>query len=373
MPSLNAEKMRVAMLAPGELFGGAERQILLLLSYLVGRRVECYLLCFHDGELAVRARALGVPTEVLAVSRPLSLANARHIAAFIEERQIRVLHVHGYKAAAHALLARTHARFRMVRTEHGGVEAHASVLRNFKPRLYRIVENFATRRLAGHIVYVTRELALRCAHEHDGMRSSVIVNGIEPLAEEARRAPAELLQSGTWNAVVVGRLEPVKGVEFAIRAMAVAGVPANVRLWVIGDGPLRSELETQAASLVPDRVRFTGFRHDAVSFIANADVLLMPSLHEGLPYTLLEAISANVPVIASRVGGLAEILKDQHSALLISAADADALGAAIAKLAATPEAGRTLAATAFRELAPLYTAEKMGGEYLALYESLARA
>jgi glycosyltransferase involved in cell wall biosynthesis len=372
---VNAEKMRVAMLAPGELFGGAERQILLLLSYLVSRRVRCYLICFHDGELAARARALGVTTEVLAASPPLSLANARRIAALIEEWKILVLHVHGYKAAAHALLARMRTRFRVVRTEHGGVEAqHANVLRNIKPRLYRFIENFATRRLDGHVVYVTQELSRRCADEHRGVDSSVIVNGIAPLAEEARKPPAELAQShDRWNAVVVGRLEPVKGVEFAIRAIAVAGVPANVRLWVVGDGPLRAELETLSASVAPGKVQFTGFRQDAVSFIANADVLLMPSLHEGLPYTLLEAISAHVPVIASRVGGLAEILEDQRTALLAPVADVDALAVAITKLAATPEAGRTLADNAARDLAPLYTAEKMGDAYLELYESVAAA
>jgi glycosyltransferase involved in cell wall biosynthesis len=359
------------MLAPGEIFGGAERQILLLLSHLAGGGHSAYLLCFHDRELAARARALGIPTLVLAARPALSLRNARLIGALLAREQIPVLHVHGYKAAAHALLARRHAAFSVVRTEHGGMEAqNANPLRNLKPRLFRAVENLATRLLRGHVVYVTRDLARQAAQQHAGVASSVIVNGVEPIGVHA--PPPELARgAGHWNAVVVGRLEPVKGIEFAIRALANACVPQRVRLWIVGDGPLRAELESLARSLLPEgRVHFAGFRRDAVSFIANADALLMPSLHEGLPYTLLEAIGAGVPVVASDVGGLAEVLVNERSALLVPVGDVAKLATAIARLATDQGLARALASHATETVGREHTAQKMGDAYLELYRSL---
>jgi glycosyltransferase involved in cell wall biosynthesis len=359
------------MLAPGEIFGGAERQILLLLSHLASHGHHAYLLCFHDRELAARARALGIPTLVLAARPALSLRNARLIGALLARERIPVLHVHGYKAAAHALLARRHAAFGVVRTEHGGMEAqHANPLRNLKPRLFRAVENFATRLLRGHVVYVTRDLARQAARQHAGVASSVIVNGVEPIGAHA--PPPELARgAGHWDAVVVGRLEPVKGIEFAIRALADARVPRRVRLWIVGDGPLRAELESLARSLLPvERVLFAGFRRDALSFIANADALIMPSLHEGLPYTLLEAIGAGVPVVASNVGGLAEVLVNDRSALLVPVGDVAMLAAAIARLATDDGLARALASHATETVGRAHTAQKMGDAYLELYGSL---
>jgi len=139
-------RVRVAMIAPGEVFGGAERQLLYLMDHLRRDRHRCVLICFHDSEMARRTRELGIPVLVLKARPLVSWSNARQIAALLRSEQIHVVHVHGYKAAAHALLARLLVSFRVMKTEHGKLEisAHGSIA-DLKPRMFRAIENAASR------------------------------------------------------------------------------------------------------------------------------------------------------------------------------------------------------------------------------------
>jgi glycosyltransferase involved in cell wall biosynthesis len=120
-------------------------------------------------------------------------------------------------------------------------------------------------------------------------------------------------------------------------------------------------------------VHFHGFRRDAHNFIAHCDALLMPSLHEGLPYTLLEAMALGTPVIASRVGGLAETIQDGATGLLVPPGSATGLAEAIGKLIADPALRARLGDAARRLQRASYSLEAMASSYLDVYrEVLAR-
>ena len=93
----------------------------------------------------------------------------------------------------------------------------------------------------------------------------------------------------------------------------------------------------------------------------------MPSLHEGLPYTLLEAMSLGVPAIASRVGGLAEVLRDGETGLLVEVGDVDGIASALSHLAGDAAFARRLGEAAAREQREKYTLERMVSEYLEVY------
>jgi glycosyltransferase involved in cell wall biosynthesis len=264
-------------------------------------------------------------------------------------------------------------RFALVKTEHGRMESgRGSVSERIVAGSYRKLENMLSRRSDATIVYVTRELQQFYAREHAGMKARVIYNGIATHGREASSRPAELTRE-RFNVVVLGRLEHVKGVEHAIRAMA-GDVPKSVTLHVVGDGPLQESLRALADQLgVTRAIVFHGFRADGARFAAHADLLLMPSLHEGLPYTLLEAIDAGTPVAASAVGGLAEVLEHERTALLFAPGDAAAVAAAISRMHDDEKLRRALAAQASATLLPRFSAEAMGDAYLALYREVARA
>ena len=359
---------RIAMLAAGEIFGGAERQILLLLEFLRDQAVFCQLYVFEDRELARRSRLLGIPTHVLRGRSGFDIRMARELAARLAQARVDVVHIHSYKPAAMALVARRTHAFTAVKTEHGGSELQGAPTHvQLKLRAYRWIENFSIRRLHAAVVYVTDDLRLQSQREHAMLEVSVIENGIDTNGVKAGARPAEL-RADRFNLVIAGRLERVKGIDWAIRAMSLQQMPPTAHLHIVGDGPLRESLEQLVADDgVADRVSFYGFRTDAMTFIAHADAVLMPSLHEGLPYTLLESMAAGVPVLASAVGGLKENLRDRETALLFPPQDMQAIARSVAAVYADPTLRRGLASNAREWLLTRFSSQAMGAAYLRVY------
>lgn len=361
-----ASAPRVAIVAAGEIFGGAERQILTLMRALQVRGCTIKLLVFHDGELARRARAAGVATQVLGARGLLDLASLRTLDSTLVEFEADVVHLHGYRAAVYcSLLGRRN--FGAIKTEHGSLEVpSARPLEKLKLAIYRRLETWAGRRLRARVVYVTEDL--QRANLSADPHASVIHNGIESLDPQKTRRPPEY-QAAYVNIAIVGRLETIKGIEYALRAMTAARMPKPVRLHIIGTGPLLAELQALARSLgIQDRVGFLGFRDNVYDYIAHANALLMPSLHEGLPYTVLEAMVLGTPILAARVGGLAEVLVDGKTALLFRPTSESALAEAVAKLCEDTSLPVTLAANALDDARQRFSAEVMADRYLDLFQ-----
>ncbi len=365
---LNAASSRlsVLMLSPGELFGGVETMVLGLCSRLPDAGVNVLPVLFHNHELAARLRRAGIEPVILRARHRYDPGAARALARLVERHGIRVVHTHGYRAIVTAA-AGPRLGAHVVKTEHGLPESGGQLLGRAKSRFNHALDAWATKRMRASVCYVTADIMQRYDGAHAGLDRRVIHNGIDPLAREGRPRPAAL-EPGFFHAGIVGRVSQVKGIPFALRAMASAAVPGNVRLNIIGSGSLEAQLRKEVSSLgLGDRVRFHGFQRDVVDWLAQLDVLLMPSLHEGLPYTLLEAMSLGVPVVASRVGGLAEVLRDGETGLLVDVGDADGLAGALGRLANDPVVARGLGEAAAREQRGGYTLAGMVGEYVEVY------
>ncbi len=361
---------RLALCTVGELFGGVERQVLDLCDYARGRAGEApLLLLFHDRELASQARARGHAPVILRGRHRYDPAMAARVAERLRGARVDVVHAHGYKAMIACALARRRWPAAIVKTEHGRLEpAAGDPLMWVKMRCNRALDTAATRRAAA-VCYVTDDVRRHFDRAHAGLRRVTIPNGIVPREKEAAPRPAEL-EHGALHLGIVGRLTPVKGIDVALRALAGLADCATARLTVLGEGPLEEPLRRQAAALgVADRVRFLGFRADVNDFIAHFDALLMPSRHEGLPYVLLEAMACGTPVLASRVGGLAEVLRDGETGALFPAGDAAALGRLIGRLAAEPAWGAALGGAARADQRARFTLERMGAAYWEVYAS----
>jgi glycosyltransferase involved in cell wall biosynthesis len=125
-------------------------------------------------------------------------------------------------------------------------------------------------------------------------------------------------------------LSPEKGVEFFVEATnEIAKVMPNARFWIVGDGPLRGELERRAG----DAVHFLGARDDVPELLHAMDVFVMPSLEEAFGIAVVEAMACGLPVVATNVGGLPEVVADKNTGLLVPPRDAGALASAVVKLA----------------------------------------
>jgi glycosyltransferase involved in cell wall biosynthesis len=141
--------------------------------------------------------------------------------------------------------------------------------------------------------------------------------------------------------VFVGRLDAVKGVPLLLEAFAKARTRhPRARLTIAGDGPARAALETRAAALgVGEAVQFAGYLDEAAvaDLLANADMLALPSFAEGLPVVLMEAMASRIPVLATQVAGVPELVEDGVSGFIVPAGDVETLGARLEVLLSDPD------------------------------------
>jgi L-malate glycosyltransferase len=365
---------RVAVCSVGELYGGVERHILGLLQGLRARGVSTRLIVFHDGELAAQARRQGDHPFVLPGSNIAFLSACRRLAAALAESAITVVHAHGYKATVACAMARRWHACALVKTEHGLPEPMAGrPVAQLRDRIYHVLDAAATRRSVAAVCCVTEQLRARARNRYPGSRIAWVPNGIADLDSAAFARPPEY-RSDRFNVAVVGRIDTVKGHHVALNALATAAAPVDAHLQIIGTGPAESDLRALARELgVSERVHFLGFRRNVFDYVAHCDALLMPSLHEGLPFVLLEAMGLGVAIVASRVGGLAEVMRDGECGVLVPPGDAPAIARALAALRGDSSLRRRLGLEARARQRAQYSVRQMTERYLEVYESVGPA
>jgi glycosyltransferase involved in cell wall biosynthesis len=171
---------------------------------------------------------------------------------------------------------------------------------------------------------------------------------------------------------IVGRLFPIKNHRLFLEAAAlVVQQEPSVRFVIIGDGVLRPELEQQAQVLgIPERVIFTGWRRDLAPIYADLDVLAVTSKNEGTPVSAIEAMAAGCPVVATRVGGLPDLICDGETGCLVPPGDARALATAILRLLRDHQTARRLGQTAQTIARERYAVPRLIGDLERLYLDL---
>jgi glycosyltransferase involved in cell wall biosynthesis len=292
-----------------------------------------------------------------------------------------IVHTHAAKAGALGRLAAWLSRAPVtVHTFHG------HVLRGyFSPPLtaaFRAVERALARR-------TTRIVALSPAQRADLLamgigrpgRVDVVPLGLEldPLLEaQARRGALRRHLGLPPEAKLVGsvaRLVPIKdhATLFAAAARVIQADPA-VHLVVAGDGPLRAHLEALAArGGLAGRTHFLGWWEDLPALYADLDVVALSSRNEGTPVCLLEAMAAGLSVVATRVGGVRDVVRHGETGLLVPAGDPAALAAALASLLADPERRSTLGLAGRRAAYPTYDVKALVARVEAMYRELMAA
>jgi glycosyltransferase involved in cell wall biosynthesis len=185
-------------------------------------------------------------------------------------------------------------------------------------------------------VAVSRSILARVRDHPHAQRLRMIYNGIEVSRFGAVNGHSPLRARDDFTVGFAGRLIPGKGCDHLIRAIARLAEAHPVKAAVAGEGPERTRLESLARDLgVEENVRFLGLTHDLPSFWADADVAVVPSAEftEACPMAPLEAMAAGRPVVATRNGGLGELVIDGETGLLVAPGDADALASALARYA----------------------------------------
>lgn len=173
-----------------------------------------------------------------------------------------------------------------------------------------------------------------------------------------------------FTMVFVGRVAAIKDLGTMIRAVAIAAEKVlGLELWIVGDGPVRAELEALARELgVSKRVRFWGQRMDTAQFFSAADVFVMSSVSEGLPMSLLQAMSLGKPSIVTDVGGMAEVVRLSGGGLLTPVGDAGKYAQAIVRMAYDSGLREELGGFSRRSYQDEFTLAKMEMRYMEIYK-----
>src|SRR5215470_1896315 len=207
---------------------------------------------------------------------------------------------------------------------------------------------------------------------------SVIPLGFDlgPFLDSAQHQGALFRELGLTNGArlvgIVGRIFPIKNHHLFLEAAArVAAEEAYARFLVVGDGVLRQEIEARARSLgLADRVTFTGWRRDLPRVYPDLDVLVVSSRNEGTPVSAIEAMASGCPVVATRVGGLPDLIEDGKTGSLVPSEDAEALAGAILRVLRDREAARAMAEAAREWVSQRFRARRLIGDMEQLYGEL---
>lgn len=270
----------------------------------------------------------------------------------VRARRIDVLHAHENRSHVMAWLAGGLTGRPVVGTLHGYVPSSPKMV-----RMNALNRAFLRSGKLSALTVPTRRLA----DEIGG--ATVMPNALPAALAEAPLAAVTPEDPPAFG--VVGRLNPEKGIVHFLDA--VGELPATWRFLVVGDGALRTELSAHPAAA---RVEWLGFRADAPVLMRELRALVIPSLTEGVPLTLLEAMAQGVPVIASAVGGIPEVLTDGRDALLVPPADTGALAAAMRRVASEPGEARARAEAARERFLSSYTTARVADELDGLYRRL---
>jgi glycosyltransferase involved in cell wall biosynthesis len=361
--------VRIAICSAGELYGGVEQFIYLYAQHLRALdHAEAIVILFHDGQLSNRLRGAGIETHVVSYRLKYDPRAVRDVARILSCRHIDVVHTHGYRANVICAVAAASVGIPVVKTEHGKLEVALSPrLGSAKMYLNMLIDQVITLAFVGRVVYVTFDLSAKFRAIHRFKSTSVIHNGIGPIPS-CSTDPPEPFDKRDFNIGIVGRVSRIKGHMFLLSAVERLSDIQNLRLHIIGRGPLESKLKKDCISRgIESRVKFWGFREDIHHLMRNLDVLVMPSLYEALPYTLLEAMYLRVPIIGSGVGGLREILSDGENAVLVPPGDVEKLAAAIRLMHDDPGQRNRTTERAFSDVTSRFIIRDMARRYIEVY------
>jgi glycosyltransferase involved in cell wall biosynthesis len=345
--------------------GGSEKLALDIASHLDPRRFE-FTMCAMDldGDLGGELDHRNIPHHVMH-RQGFELPIFRRLHQYIRANRFDVVHTHHFTQLFYAALPARLAGARIVHTEHEFFSyTESGIPRTLIRPLSRLCESMT---VVGPEVaeYFVKTIGIPAA------RVTIVPNGVDVKSfdYDAGAARHELgLDRGEFIVGTIGRLEPEKDqiTLLDVFRQFSAGHP-QTRLMIAGDGSLAGELRAYADRIgVADRTLFLGYRRDVSKLLAAMDAFILPSIREGLPISLIEAMAARRAVVASDVGGVSDLVRDGEHGFVVAARDTAGFVAALQRLKACPElrkrfghAGRSTVEASFSLSAMLRAYEEL--------------
>lgn len=352
-------------------FGGAEVRALTQAAALQTVTAGCAVATLRGSPLHEQLQRRNLPHEVINSGRasPQLLLTLRGI---MRRGNYGIIDAHNVQSILWGHLAAALAGGRgCVATIHSDYGAEYPGLKGKFYEAVLRVDQFVARQY----INVTEVLQAKAERQGLGPRSTLIHNAVVvPPSPDFSKDPALLASFGftpdDFVVAIVARLKPVKGHTTLIDAFTRLSDLPHAKLLVVGDGPLRPELEAQVQRCgLAGRVHFTGFREDIPHILPSVDCVAMASLSEALPYAVLEACSYARPLVATAVGGLVTLLKDGETALLVPSQNPDAMAEAIRRLVENPAEARRIGLAGYEMVKRSFSVESMIEKILRVYDA----
>lgn len=363
--------MKILYLITKGSWGGAQRYVFDLATSLPTAEYKVSVAVGEGEELKIRLQNSGIRVIALpGFRRDIALLNDLktlwRLVRLLRQERLSVVHLNSSKAGGIGALAARLARIpRIIFTVHGF--ASNEDLSFFQKIAIRVAEFFTI--LLSHTTICVSHADAASAARLPFCRDKIkyIPLGIVPISFLSKEAARKALGISDDKPIIgtIAELTKNKGLSYAIEAMR--SLP-NLRYLIIGDGEERCALaEAVRAANLQDRVFFVGHLPDAARLLNAFTVFLLPSLKEGLPYVLLEAGLAGLPVVASRVGGIPDLIKDGETGLLVSPKNPTQIAERTRDLFADTRKQTFLAARLTKEVTECHTLVKMCAETFVLY------
>ena len=370
--TVDAPALSIAGVDPELGFAGGETQVLGLTIALAGAGHRAELICDPAGRLWERAIAAGIRCHPLRIRNAIDLSAGIRLRAILKRERYDVVHFHTSRAHSMAPFARGFARALVV-------------TRRMDYRPNRVFAPYLYNRAVDGVVAISGGVADSLAAAGvDRQRVTVVPSGVDcgrfrPPTPEATRRCARIalgISDGEFVISAVGALEPRKGHRYLIEAVAQLAITASsvkLKCFIAGQGSIRGELERAIAQLgCTESVKLLGRIDDPRELLWASDVFAMPSLKEGLGVAALEAMASALPVIASDVGGLREVVEDDRTGIIVPPANPEAIASAIGRLAQSTGLRSQMGAAARARAVENYSMATMAARTLALYRACVR-
>lgn len=321
-------------------------------------------------ELAEAAVARGLNVQVFPCRGRFDPRTISEVRKFIHNKRPNLVHSHGYKSNFYALIG-NRGTIPWVVTNHLWKRTTRSL------KLYACLDSFLIK-YASKIIAVSDEIASEMSALGIPSNKLVVIdNGVQLNRFSGDKRNDALRQSfgideGCRIIATVASLTEEKGHSHLIQAAhsVISSFP-KTRFLFIGDGPKRHQLEKKVSELgLEQKIIFAGSRQDVPQILSMTDLFVLPSLKEGLPMALLEALAASLPVVATNVGAIPKVIEDGHSGVLVQPGDAKELAKAIMDLLANPQKANRLAKNAHRKVKQQFSSERMAEKYIDVYQDV---
>jgi glycosyltransferase involved in cell wall biosynthesis len=355
--------MKIVHLDSHRHWRGGEQQVLYLSQFLHAHGHHSVVMCPPHSALSQRVKEAGLPVRTLRMRYELDVVAAWQLGRYLRQQQVHILHMHAAHAHTIGMLAGLWApQVRKVvsrRVDFPPLRNRLSRWKYLRPDVHYLTVSNAVRRVL-------------IASGVPSPRVQTIYSGIDLCRfDNVPQAPA-LFPAGTRVVGTVGHLAGHKGHQYLLEAaVPLLRAEPNMGLVIAGDGELRPALEALARALgIRDRVCFTGFRRDILALMQQFEVFMHTSYLEGLGTAVLDAMALRKPVVATRAGGIPEVVQDGVTGLLVPPCDPEALAKAVLHVLHHPAQGRALGEAGRKRVEQGFTAERMAAMTLHVYQRL---